>query len=165
YALPRGDRLDAEDGRPPAPGPGPAGGFEDSRRSRQPNRHHARHDDLRSGGRCGLAGEKRHPQVPGGVRAIPVGRKEESFTPNGRGPLALEVLLVKPLAAMRVFTFVLTSGLWGVAGCGGGGSDNPNAEQDLNQLGMMFHNYSDVHRGEGPAKADDFQEIVGDPKA
>jgi hypothetical protein len=72
---------------------------------------------------------------------------------------------VKPLAAMRVFAFVLTSGLWGLAGCGSGGGDNPNAEQDLNQLGMMFHNYSDVHRGEGPAKADDFQEIVGDTKA
>ncbi len=49
--------------------------LEDSRRHRQVDRHHARHDHLRPRRRRRLAGEKRHRQVSSGTRRVDRQRK------------------------------------------------------------------------------------------
>ena len=64
HALPRGNRLGAEDARAHQGRPGPADRSRSAAGDRRHDRHHARHDDLRSGRRRRLADQERDPQVP-----------------------------------------------------------------------------------------------------
>src|SRR5690348_14681610 len=87
YSLPRRYGVDAENCGSTASGSGTIGGFEDPRRGRRQYGYHARDHNMWPGRWRRLAGEERHPQVSGGVRAIHPGSTEESIAGVGQGSL------------------------------------------------------------------------------
>src|SRR5262249_47297866 len=153
YAVPRGDRLDAQDRRPHPPRPGPAGGFEDPRRGRPEHGHYAGHDDLRPGRRGRLAGEDDRSEVPRGAGAVHQERTEEAAVATGGGPL-------NPCeggATMNRLTLALAVGCFLVAATSRA-ADEVTAN-DLKQIGLAYHSHHDA-TGKPPGKAEDLGKYI-----